>query len=492
MLEAKGIRKAFPGVLALDDVSMSVEQGEVRALMGENGAGKSTLIKVLTGVHAPDAGSILLDGQPIAPRSPADAMRLGMSTVYQEVNLLPNLSVAENVAFGKETRGLVKWGEMRRLAERAIGALGISLDVDQPLDRLSMAERQLVAIARAVDRDSKVLILDEPTSSLDRDEVDKLFAVIRDLQSRGIALVFVTHFIEQVYAIADSITVLRNGRHIGTWPKAELSRSDLVREMLGKELLSEAGSKEAARAGEIVLEAEEIGRRRYLEPLNLQVRSGEVLGLGGLLGSGRTETLKLLTGLETHDTGKLKWKQRAVSIRSVAKAVKLGIGLCPEDRKGEGICPGLSVRENLLLVVQSQARWARLIPPKKQAALVDEMINLLGIKTPGSEAPIENLSGGNQQKVILARWLLAKPELLLLDEPTRGIDVGSKAEIRRLVRELAAKGMAIIFTSSETEEVVHTCDRVLILRDRKAVGELSGGDVSEEQMLDRMATGGAP
>jgi len=489
MLEAKGIRKAFPGVLALDDVSIRVGCGEIRALMGENGAGKSTLIKVLTGVFPPDTGTIALDGTQIVPRSPADALRLGMSTVYQEVNLLPNLSIAENIALGDDARVLVKWAPMRERAERAMAALGIRLDVDRPLERLSMAERQLVAIARAIDRESKVLILDEPTSSLDRDEVAKLFDVVRDLRSKGIAMIFVTHFLEQVYAIADTITVLRNGRHIGTWSCSELSRGDLVREMLGKELLSEAGTKQLCTPSAVTLEAKGIGRRRYLEPLDLTVRSGEVLGLGGLLGSGRTETLKLLTGLEAHDSGTLHWKSRPVSIRNIAKAVKLGIGLCPEDRKGEGICPGLSVRENLLLVVQAQTAWSRLIPKERQTTLVDEMIRLLDIKTSDHEAPIETLSGGNQQKVILARWLLAKPDLLLLDEPTRGIDVGSKAEIRRLVRELAAKGMALVFTSSETEEVVHTCDRILVLRDRKAVAELAEDNVNEEAMLERMATG---
>jgi simple sugar transport system ATP-binding protein len=491
LLELKGIRKEFPGVVALDDVDFAVEEGEIRALMGENGAGKSTLIKVLTGVYAPDAGNIVFEGLGIRPRSTAHAQELGISTVYQEVNLVPNLSVAENICLGSEPRsfGRIDWRAMRTRARTALQRMNLQLDVAQPLSSFSTALQQMIAIARALDRDAKVLVLDEPTSSLDRDECERLFALMRDLRGRGMAIVFVTHFLDQVYAIADTITVLRNGRLVGNWKSADLSRHALVSEMIGRNLEEVGRTGHFDQTGGVLVAADGLGRKRSVEPTTFDVRKGEVVALSGLLGSGRTETMRLVFGADPADSGTIAMDGTIVSIKSPADAVRARMGFCSEDRKLEGICPGLSIRENVLLVLQARRGWHRAIPKARQREIVDDFIGRLQIKTPDSERPIENLSGGNQQKALLARWLAADPRFLILDEPTRGIDVGSKLEIRTLIRELAGQGMGFLFTSSELEEVVHTADRVVVLRDRRKVGELSGTEVTEAKIMGIIAQG---
>ena len=495
LLEMSGVSKSFPGVLALDRVSFSVDRGEIRALMGENGAGKSTLIKVLTGVHRPDAGSVALDGANVSPRSPIHAQELGISTVYQEVNLVPNLSVAENVCLGAP--GRIQWRKMDERAQRALSRLNLDIDVRRPLGDYSTAVQQLVAIARALDRDAKVLVLDEPTSSLDRDEVERLFELMRRLRDGGMAVVFVTHFLDQVYSIADSITVLRNGRRVGDWRVSDLPKANLVAQMLGRDLedLPHVEHKSVAK-GEVLLGVERLGKSRVLEPLSFIVNKGETLGLAGLLGSGRTETLKLIFGSIPADSGGLlstSFGNNNVLIRprSPRSAIRRGIGFCPEDRKAEGVCPGLSVAENLLLVIQARRGWLRKLPKKRADAIVKDHVERLQIKTPDVQRPIDNLSGGNQQKVLLSRWLAANPDILLLDDPTRGIDVGSKLEIRKLVTDLTKKGMSFLFTSSELEEVINTCDRVVVLRDRRMVGELQGEDVNEQRVMELIAEGGA-
>jgi simple sugar transport system ATP-binding protein len=494
LLQMSGVCKSFPGVLALDSVSFAVERGEVRALMGENGAGKSTLIKVLTGVHAPDTGDISLDGSRIAPSSPIHAQELGISTVYQEVNLVPNLSVAENVCLGSEPRtfGQIRWREMNARATRALDRLNLKLDVRRQLGEFSTAVQQLVAVARALDRSATVLVLDEPTSSLDREEVARLFELLRQLKGEGMAIVFVTHFLEQVYSVADSVTVLRNGRKVGDWAVTDLPRQRLVEQMIGRELedLPHVEHTHTAHRAPL-LSVKGLGRRRLLEPVSFDVGRGDTLGLSGLLGSGRTEALKLLFGAVSADSGTVVGSRGEFRPRSPRDSIRRGIGFSPEDRKAEGLCPGLSVAENMLLVLQARRGWLRRIPRKRAEALVAGHIERLQIKVPDPRTPIEDLSGGNQQKALLARWLAADPELLLLDEPTRGIDVGSKFEVRRLVRDLAAKGMSFVFTSSELEEVVNTCDRVVVLRDRRKVGELAGPEVTEQRVMALIAEGGS-
>lgn len=475
----QGIEKSFPGVKALQKVDFTLEAGEIRALMGENGAGKSTLIKVLTGVYQPDSGGIELDGARINPTSPAHAQALGISTVYQEVNLAPNLSVAESICLGSGGT-LIRWKAMKQRAGSALDRLNLKIDVDRTLGDYPTAIQQLVAIARAIDRQAKVLVLDEPTSSLDQDECDRLFALMRQLRDQGMGIVFVTHFLDQVYAVSDSITVLRNGEKVGDWRTAELDREALVAKMIGRNLdHSTQGTKLAVEGGETCLEVSNLGKQNYLYPLSFKVQSGEVVGLAGLLGSGRTETMKLAFGAVSADTGR--------AYNSPSAAIRGGLGFCSEDRKSEAIFPGLSIKENIAIVLQGKLGWFRPIPPGNLQKMAQDMIATLNIKTPDAEKPIEQLSGGNQQKVILSRWLVAEPKCLLLDEPTRGIDVGAKFEIRDMIRGLCREGMAFLFTSSELEEVVGTSDRVLVMRDRRMVNELEGDGVTEPAIMQAIA-----
>jgi monosaccharide-transporting ATPase len=492
VLRAAGVTKNFQGVKALDEAGLTLRAGEIHALMGENGAGKSTLIKVLTGVHQRDGGTIEFEGKPINPHSPREAEMAGISTVYQEVNLIPTLSVADNILLGRQPArfGWLRKGAMKRRAEAALDRLGLQLDVGRPLSSCSMAVQQMVAIARALDVRAKVLILDEPTSSLDEREVEFLFGILRRLREEGMAIVFVTHFLDQVYAVSDYITVLRNGKFVGEYRASELPRLKLIGAMLGRsfdEMQQLREAKPPDTQANVFLQARGLGRRGYLNPLDLDVAAGEVVGLAGLLGSGRTETAKLLFGIESPDKGELKVGGEKVSIRSARQAMRHGLAFCSEDRKGEGLVPHLSVRENLILAMQASRGPLRLLPRKEQERLAAHYIAALKIKTPGGETPIQNLSGGNQQKVLLARWLALHPKLIILDEPTRGIDVGAKAEIEKLVHELRAQGMAVLFISSDMEEMVRTCQRVAVLRDRNKVGELSGDDIQVNRIMNVIA-----
>ncbi len=493
VLEARGVTKRFPGVVALDGVDFTARAGEVHALMGENGAGKSTLIKVLTGVHARDGGQVLIGGRPIDPRSPREAEAEGIATVYQEVNLIPDLSVAENICLGRQPMrfGAIRWRETRERARRALARLGLSTDVDQPLSTCSIAVQQLVAVARALDTAARVLILDEPTSSLDEREVSELFAVIRRLRAEGMAVVFVTHFLDQVYAISDRITILRNGRLVGEFAAADLPRLDLVAHMLGRpaaELLAARRAQPtAARTGEPVLSVRKFGRRNRVRPLDLHIHSGEVLGLAGLLGSGRTELARLLFGIDRADSGGATSAGRPVVLRSPGSSLKLGFGFTPEDRKAQAILPNLSVRENLIVALQVRRGLWRRVPRTEQDRLTGKFIEALGIKASGPEQPIRNLSGGNQQKVVLARWLAIQPRLLILDEPTRGIDIGAQADLERLLAELRIRGLAIVLISSEIAELTRNSQRIVVLRDRAKVAELSGADVDEAVVMHAIA-----
>jgi len=486
VLRAEGISRAFPGVRALDDVRLCLRAGEIHALMGQNGAGKSTLIKILTGVHAPDAGLIELDGQRIEPVSTLHAQQLGISTVYQEVNLCPNLTVAENIFAGRYPRrpwwrgGGIDWAAVNLEAKRVLSSLHLEIDVTRLLSAYPVAIQQMVAIARATSVSARVLILDEPTSSLDADEVKELFAVLDRLRGQGMAILFITHFLDQVYAVCDRMTVLRNGCFVGEYLTRELSREALIKAMVGREIavasertLTRDPAAEANAAP--VLQAKALGRRGKVQPTDIAFKAGEIVGIAGLLGSGRTELARLLFGLDSPDGGDIVVNTERVSLKSPADAVNQGLALCPEERKTEGLIADLSVRENIVLALQARSGLVPYLSLIEQQALAHRFVSALGIKTADIETPVGQLSGGNQQKVLLARWLATEPRLLILDEPTRGIDVAAKQEIMNEIVALARGGMAVMFISAEMEEVVRVADRVVVMRDRCKAGELPGG-----------------
>ncbi|MGK6308576.1 sugar ABC transporter ATP-binding protein [Variovorax sp. DT-64] len=496
VLELSGIHKQFAGVSALRDVQLRLYAGEIHALMGQNGAGKSTLIKVLTGALPSGGGTMRLEGQPIQPASPLEAQKLGISTVYQEVNLCPNLSVAENVFAGRyPRRGAVEgfridWSAVHRRARELLARIGLEIDVGRLLSSYPVAVQQMVAIARALGLSSKVLILDEPTSSLDEDEVRKLFEVLRRLRSEGLAIVFVTHFLNQVYEVSDRITVLRNGTWVGEWRASELGPQALIAAMLGRELAAQSARPAALPVVAIdtpaMLDAQGLGQSGLLQPLDLRIRAGEIVGLAGLLGAGRTELARLLFGLEAPDRGQLRIDGELVRFASPADAVRHGLALCPEERKTDGIVAELSVRENIALALQARLGARRFLSRAEQTALAERYVAALGIKTASVETPIGLLSGGNQQKAVIARWLATEPRLLILDEPTRGIDVGAKQEIMDQILKLAQAGMAVLFISSEMSEVVRVAHRIVVLRDRRKVGELPAGS-SEDEVCELIA-----
>lgn len=493
VLQLRGIHKKFPGVHALKDVNFTLRAGEIHALLGENGAGKSTLIKVMTGVYSRDGGEILLEGAAIHPTNTGEAQALGISTVYQEVNLLPNLSVAHNVFLGREPKrwGMIDWSTINRRAYALLKDYDLDIDVTQPLSTYSIAVQQLIAIARGVDMSAKVLILDEPTASLDADEVQSLFRIMRSLKAKGIGVVFVTHFLDQVYAVCDRITILRNAELVGEFDAATLSRTELVGHMLGKELAALAHHKphsEEKSGGANILHLTGVGRPGSLAPMDLTLAQGQVVGLAGLLGSGRTELCRLVFGIDRKQSGTMNFTGRKVDFRSPKDAIDVGIGLCPEDRKHDGILGPLSIRENIMLAQQIKQGWWRLIPHKQQVTMAEHFVREMQIATSDIEKPIDQLSGGNQQKVILARWLAAKPSLLILDEPTRGIDIGAHAEIIRLIRQLCAEGLSLLVASSELEELVAFSDKVVVLRDRHKVAELQGADINPQTIMQAIAS----
>jgi simple sugar transport system ATP-binding protein len=492
LYRAEAVSKRFPGALVLDAVDFTLRRGEVHALLGENGAGKSTLIKCLTGAYRRDGGSLTLDGAAIDPRNTQEAQALGIGTVYQEINLLPNLSVADNLFLGRQPRrfGLVDAAAMRRAARDMLAGYGLDIDVAAELGSFSVAVQQIVAIARAVSLSGKVLILDEPTASLDAHEARMLFDVVRDLQRRGLGIVFITHFLDQVFEIADRITVLRNGRLVGSRATAEIGRVELVTLMLGRVLAEETKSRtpRPEAAGASVASFRGFGKAGRIAPFDLEVRAGEVIGVAGLLGSGRTETAELLFGVERADSGEARVGGKAVSLASPRAAVAQGFGFCPEDRKSAGIVADLSLRENIALALQARRGWSRPLPRREQNALADSYIRALDIRTSDREKPVGLLSGGNQQKVILARWLALNPRFLILDEPTRGIDVGAHAEIIRLIERLCADGMSLLVISSELEELVAYSTRVLVLRDRRHVAELTGVELTPDHIVHAIAS----
>ncbi len=497
VLEMRNISKSFPGVRALQNVDFTLREGEIHALMGENGAGKSTLIKVLTGVYSKDEGQIFIKGQKkaVTLRSPQDAQKNGISTVYQEITLCPNLTVAENMYIGRTKGFLTRWKDINESAGKLLESLGIPAQPTQQLASCSIAVQQMVAIARAVDMECKVLILDEPTSSLDEQEVAKLFRLMLDLKEKGVGIIFVTHFLDQVYEVCDRITVLRDGKLVGEYVIEDLPRVQLVSKMLGKELddLSEIKNPEDAASVDLeetpVLEAKQLTSTTGVAPFDFSIRKGEVNGFTGLLGSGRSECVRAIFGADRTASGTVMMNGEKVRITKPLDAMKLGISYLPEDRKRDGIVGELSVRENIILALQVMKGFFRPFTRAQAEAFADEYIKILDIKTASSDTPVNSLSGGNQQKVILARWLLANPSYLILDEPTRGIDIGTKIEIQKLVLKLASEGKSVTFISSEIDEMLRTCSRLIVLRDRKVVGELSGEEITQNKIMATIAGG---
>ena len=497
VLELHNIHKTFPGVRALQNVDFTLCEGEIHALMGENGAGKSTLIKVITGVYEKEEGQIFLKGNEseVHIHSPQDAQNLGISTVYQEITLCPNLTVAENMFIGRTKGSVTNWKKMNEDADKILQSLDIPAKASQQLASCSLAVQQMVAIARAVDMECKVLILDEPTSSLDESEVQKLFGLMRDLKSKGVGIIFVTHFLDQVYEVCDKITVLRDGKLVGEYEISQLPRVELVSKMLGKELddlsdiKGDAGEESVRDNGTPIIEAEQLQSDAGIKPFDFYIRKGEVNGFTGLLGSGRSECVRAIFGADRVIGGKVKKNGKEIKISKPIDAMKNGIAYLPEDRKVDGIVGDLSVRENIILAAQVLRGFFKPYSKAETYKLADEYIKLLDIKTASADTPIKSLSGGNQQKVILARWLLMHPEYLILDEPTRGIDVGTKVDIQKLVLKLASEGMSITFISSETDEMLRTCSRLVVMRDRKVVGELTGDQLTQSGIMQTIAGG---
>jgi len=497
VLRMEQITKEFPGVRALSKVDFRLFPGEVHALMGENGAGKSTLIKVLTGVYQHDLGDVYLHDQKIELKGPHEAYGVGISTVYQEVNLCSNLSVAENIFIGREPMrfGRIDWKEIQERSKVLLNKLNLDIDVTKTLSDYSVAIQQMVAIARALDIDAKVLILDEPTSSLDIEEVNRLFDVMRHLKKEGIAILFVSHFLDQIYEISDRITILRNGEFVGEYLTQELPRIDLVTKMLGKELQEvksnhqHEGHAAKRKSQKPFFELKNVVIKGGKEPLDLQGYPGEVVGLSGLLGSGRTELARLLFGADKLEQGELYVRGSKVDLKAPSQAIAEGIAFLSENRRDEGIIGDLTIRENMILAMQGLRGWFRYIPMKQQMELADQYIKLLQVSPPNPEQLIKNLSGGNQQKVLLGRWLLTDPDLLILDEPTRGIDVGTKAEIEKLVIQLSKRGKSVVFISSEQEEILRCSHKIAVLRDRKKVKEMNNDGVTPQEIMQAIAGG---
>jgi galactofuranose transport system ATP-binding protein len=500
LLEMTSITKSFPGVKALLGANLKVNKSEVHALVGQNGAGKSTLIKILTGAYQRDEGSVTFNGQGIDFTSPQAAQNAGISTIYQEVNLVPLRTVTENIFLGREKKrfGLLEWRKMNGEATELLKRFDVHIDVMQPLGNYNIAIQQMVAIARAVSVNAKLVVMDEPTSSLDEREVEVLFNVIRQLKRDGVSVIFITHRLDELYVVCDRITILRDGRTVYEGAMKDLGKLELVSRMIGKKLdeVVAAGQtafeKRDARDAVVakpLLEATHLSRKPRIRDVSVSVKSGEIVGMAGLLGAGRTETARLIFGADGKDQGTIRFEGRDVNFRSPADAIRAGLGFCSEDRKVEGIIPQMSVQENLTLALLPLLAKAGVVDTAKQEEVVKTFIQKLGIKTAGPHQPIRELSGGNQQKVLLARWLCMNPKLLILDEPTRGIDVGAKAEIQKLINELAEQGLGVLMISSELEELSEGCDGVVVLRDGKSIANLAENQISEEAMMNAMATG---
>ncbi|WP_138341563.1 sugar ABC transporter ATP-binding protein [[Clostridium] symbiosum] len=494
LLDIKGLEKTFPGVRALKGVNLTVNKGEIHALMGENGAGKSTLIKVLTGIYQKNGGTICFDGEEINARTPIEANEKGISTIYQELNLVLFQTVYENLFLGREPR--TKFGSIDRKAmiseaKRILEELGIEIDVTRPLKNYSTAIQQMVAIARAVSINAKLVIMDEPTSSLDTHEVQVLFRIIRQLKSKGISVIFISHKLDEIFEICDRLTVFKDGEYVGDYDIGELNQLKLISLMVGKDTVELERNKqgyEFANA-KVIAEMKDIRQGMRLNGINIKIKQGEVVGLAGLLGSGRTELAQVLFGSGMPDNGEIFWWGEKAGIHSPADAIKKGMGFCTEDRKTEGIIPHLSVRENITIALLPKLNSFGFVKTKEQDEIVRSYIDRLKIKTPTPEQAICNLSGGNQQKVLLARWMCMNPKLMILDEPTRGIDVGAKAEIEQLIQEFSKSGISVLMISSEIAELERNCDRIIVMREGRVIGELAGDQISQDKVMETIARG---
>ena len=494
LLDIKGLEKTFPGVRALKGVNLTVNKGEIHALMGENGAGKSTLIKVLTGIYQKNGGTICFDGEEINARTPIEANEKGISTIYQELNLVLFQTVYENLFLGREPR--TKFGSIDRKAmiseaKRILEELGIEIDVTRPLKNYSTAIQQMVAIARAVSINAKLVIMDEPTSSLDTHEVQVLFRIIRQLKSKGISVIFISHKLDEIFEICDRLTVFKDGEYVGDYDIGELNQLKLISLMVGKDTVELERNKqgyEFANA-KVIAEMKDIRQGMRLNGINIEIKQGEVVGLAGLLGSGRTELAQVLFGSGMPDNGEIFWWGEKAGIHSPADAIKKGMGFCTEDRKTEGIIPHLSVLENITIALLPKLNSFGFVKTKEQDEIVRSYIDRLKIKTPTPEQAICNLSGGNQQKVLLARWMCMNPKLMILDEPTRGIDVGAKAEIEQLIQEFSKSGISVLMISSEIAELERNCDRIIVMREGRVIGELAGDQISQDKVMETIARG---
>jgi len=491
LVEIKDVSKHFPGVKALDHVSLSIRRGEVHALSGENGAGKSTLIKILTGVYTYDEGSIIFDGSPVAFKSTNESQKAGIGSVYQELNMIPYLSVAENIYIGDypmEKTG-IEWKELYENAQNQLDSLNIDVDAKKQLNELSTAQQQMVSIVRAVSRDCKLIILDEPTSSLDTKEVKTLFSLVRQLKEKGVAFIFITHRMEEIYQICDRITVLKDGHFIGTYQAEDLNQYQLVTLMVGREITQQRKQTyfSPEKDQNYVVEVRNLAKKPKVKDVSFGISRGEIVGLAGLLGSGRTEVAEMLFGSEMPDAGEILYEGILQKNISPTKAVRAGLAFCTENRRLDGIVPNMSVKNNIVLACMKQISRLGFVISRKRLALVNRYIEELRIKTPTPEQRIRNLSGGNQQKALLARWMATNPKLIILDEPTRGIDVGAKQEVERLVQQIASQGIGVLLISSEIPELVRNCDRVIVLREGEQVGELAGAQISEEAIMQIIA-----
>jgi monosaccharide-transporting ATPase len=495
VLEARNVTKEFPGVKALSEVSVTVRAGEVHALVGENGAGKSTLIKVLTGVYQLDSGELRHRGEPVTFADPRAAQEAGISTIYQELDLVPMQSAARNLYLGREPRtrfGLVDFAKMRRDALALLRDYQIHADVDAPLNTLGLGTQQMVSVARAVALNANVVIMDEPTSSLESREVETLFRIIERLKADGVAILYVSHRLDELYRICDTVTVLRDGVGVHTGPLTDLPRVDLVATMLGRQLETLARPARSAEGGQVfegeaVLELRGVSRRNRLHDISLSVRRGEVVGLGGLLGAGRSETAMAVLGAQEIDSGSVFINGSAIKKNSPSAAIEAGVALLPEDRKLEGILPNLSIRDNIAIAALPRLSRAGLVSEKLVDEIVEQFMKRLHIRSTGPGQKVGTLSGGNQQKVMLARWLCLDPKVLILDEPTRGIDVGAKFEVRSTIDELAREGLAVLLISSETEELVDESDRIVVLKEGRIIAVLEGDEISEHDLVEAIA-----
>lgn len=491
LVEIKDVSKHFPGVKALDHVSLSIRRGEVHALSGENGAGKSTLIKILTGVYTYDEGSIIFDGSPVAFKSTNESQKAGIGSVYQELNMIPYLSVAENIYIGDYPMGKIgiEWKELYENAQNQLDSLNIDVDAKKQLNELSTAQQQMVSIVRAVSRDCKLIILDEPTSSLDTKEVKTLFSLVRQLKEKGVAFIFITHRMEEIYQICDRITVLKDGHFIGTYQAEDLNQYQLVTLMVGREITQQRKQTyfSPEKDQNYVVEVRNLAKKPKVKDVSFGISRGEIVGLAGLLGSGRTEVAEMLFGSEMPDAGEILYEGILQKNISPTKAVRAGLAFCTENRRLDGIVPNMSVKNNIVLACMKQISRLGFVISRKRLALVNRYIEELRIKTPTPEQRIRNLSGGNQQKTLLARWMATNPKLIILDEPTRGIDVGAKQEVERLVQQIASQGIGVLLISSEIPELVRNCDRVIVLREGEQVGELAGAQISEEAIMQIIA-----